>query len=173
MGIPIIGDLINGVKDLISEVVVDKDKRDELNYKIRELEDQANARYHEEVLAQIEVNKTEAEHPSVFVAGWRPFIGWVSGTGIAYSVILEPLMSWVARVAGYTGQFPVLDTSLLMTCVTGMLGIGAMRSYEKVNKVETKGVLVSKSKVTNQSTRTEEDKKPDKLVHKKPRHFKI
>lgn len=144
MGIPIIGDLIDAAKDIVSEVVVDKDKKNELNYKFQELEDRANQRYHEEVLAQIDVNKSEADHPSVFVAGWRPFIGWVSGFGIAYSIIFEPFISWIARVAGYGGEFPSIDTSLLMTCVTGMLGIGAMRSYEKVNKVETKGVKTKK-----------------------------
>lgn len=138
MGLPIIGDLIKGATEIIGKAVVDKDKVREIELELTKLEDQANQRFHEQMLSQNEVNKVEASHPSIFVAGWRPFIGWVSGVGIGYSVVLEPLMSWVARVSGYVGTFPTLDTSLLVTCVTGMLGIGAMRSFEKVNKVETR-----------------------------------
>ena len=84
MGIPIIGDLISGVKDLVSEVIVDKDKRLEINYKLQELESRAEDRLHQELMAQAETNKVEAQHESLFVAGWRPFIGWVSGRLLAY-----------------------------------------------------------------------------------------
>src|SRR3546814_2128891 len=91
MAIPIIGDIINAVKDVVSEVVVEKDKKNELNVRLQELEDKANERLHEEVMAQSEVNKVEAAHPSIFVAGWRPFIGWGCGCAFIYSAILAPL----------------------------------------------------------------------------------
>lgn len=140
MGIPIIGDVINAVKDIVSEVVVDKDKRDQINYQLKEIEDKANQRMHEEVLAQIDVNKQEASNPSLFVAGWRPFVGWVGGAGLVYSTILQPLSSWVARVAGYVGEFPVIDNQLLLYVLGGMLGIGGLRTVEKIKGVETTSI---------------------------------
>lgn len=137
MGIPFIGDLIDGVKDLISEVIVDKDKRNEINLKLRELEDTALARYHEELMGQIEVNKQEAASGSVFVAGWRPFIGWVSGAGVAWTFVVGPLAEWVSRLFGWMGKMPELDTGQLMALVLAMLGIGAQRTVEKVKGVST------------------------------------
>ena len=93
MGIPIIGDIIGAVKDIVGEVVVDKDKKNELNFKLQELADRADERIHHEVLAQIEVNKVEASSGSLFVAGWRPFVGWIGGVGLAYSAIIQTYLS--------------------------------------------------------------------------------
>ena len=84
-------------------------------------------------LAQIEVNKAEAASLSLFVAGWRPAIGWICGAGLAYAAILEPLARFMAQVGfGYSGAFPSIDTTLTMQVLLGMLGLGAMRSVEKV-----------------------------------------
>ena len=137
----IFGPLIKPVSDIISEVVVDKDKARELQVRLEELADQADQRFHEQMMGQMEVNKVEAAHPSIFVAGWRPFTGWVGGVGLAYAAILEPFMSWVARVNGYVADFPEIDNSILVTVLMGMLGIGTMRSFEKKNGVETKSIL--------------------------------
>lgn len=136
MGLPIIGDVINAVRDIVSEVVVDRDKRDELNVRLQELADKANQREHEQLLAQTEVNKVEAASQHWFVAGWRPAVGWVGATGLAYSFVFAPLMSWVAKVfGGYTGEFPALETDQLMVLLTGMLGFGAYRTFERVRGV--------------------------------------
>lgn len=131
MGIPIIGDIIGAVKDLVSEVVVDKDKRAALNVELKKLEDEGNRRLHEEVLAQIEVNKVEAGSGSIFVAGWRPFVGWVCGVGLAAQVALFPLLD---RIFSWKMAF---DTELLVLTLGGMLGIGGMRTFEKVRGVAT------------------------------------
>jgi hypothetical protein len=133
----ILGGLLKPVKDIVSEVVVDKDKRDQINLELAKLEDEARARLDNLTLQQIETNKVEASHGSVFVAGWRPFVGWVGGFGLAYSAILQPLMSWVARIAGYAGEFPAIDNQLLLYILGGMLGLGGMRTYEKVKGVST------------------------------------
>ena len=139
MAIPIIGDIIGAiigpVKDIISEVVVDKDKRDQINLELDKLEAEGEVRIHDEIMAQIDVNKTEAASGSLFVAGWRPFVGWVGGAGLAYAAILQPLMTWIAMVEGYKGSFPVFDTNLLMTVLGGLLGLGSLRTYEKVKGV--------------------------------------
>ena len=131
MGIPILSDIIDAVKDIVGEVVVDKDKKNEINYKLAELADKAEARVHEQVLAQIEVNKVEAASGSVFVAGWRPFVGWVCGVGLAAQVALFPLLD---RIFNWKMAF---DTELLVLTLGGMLGIGGMRTYEKVRGVST------------------------------------
>ena len=132
MGIgSILKDLISPVTNIIEEVVVDKDKVRQINLEIEKLADQADARYHEELMGQIEVNKTEAQHASVFVAGWRPFIGWTGGVGLAYSFVLAPFIEFIARANGYTQEMPMPDAGQLMVLVTSMLGVGAMRSYDK------------------------------------------
>jgi len=80
---------------------------------------------------QLEINKIEAGHKSIFVAGWRPFVGWVCGFSLAYVAILEPLMRFIASLNGYTGEFPVIDTNLTMQVLLGMLGLVAARTREK------------------------------------------
>lgn len=132
MGLGIFKELISPITDLVGEIVVDKDKRNEINLQIAEIADRADQRYHEELIAQTEVNKIEAQHASVFVAGWRPFIGWTGGVGIAYTFVLAPFIEFVARAAGYTQEMPMPDAGQLMTLITAMLGVGAMRSYDKM-----------------------------------------
>lgn len=136
MGIPLLGgllkDLISPIKDLVSEVVVDKDKARELNVRLEELADKTDQRLHEELMGQITVNTEEAKHASIFVAGWRPFIGWVGGVGLAYSFVLAPFIEFVARANHYVGEMPTPDANQLLTLVTAMLGVGAMRSYDKM-----------------------------------------
>jgi len=88
-------------------------------------------------LAQIEVNKQEATSLSLFVAGGRPFILWICGIAFAYATILEPLARFVAQVAfGYSGQFPVIDTTITMQVLLGLLGLSGMRSWEKGKNVQ-------------------------------------
>lgn len=83
-------------------------------------------------LAQIAVNQEEARSSSVFVAGWRPATGWICAVALAYVAIIEPLARFIAQVMiGYHGDFPVIDTNLTMQVLFGMLGIGAMRSFDK------------------------------------------
>lgn len=85
-------------------------------------------------LAQIAVNLKEAESESLFVAGWRPAIGWICGVGLAYATIILPILEFISRVCfGYTGKFPVVDWAILGQCLMGILGLSAMRSYDKKN----------------------------------------
>src|SRR5438445_11897369 len=85
-------------------------------------------------LAQGAVNQEEAKSESLFVAGWRPAVGWICGAGLAYAAIVLPLMEFVSKVIfGYTGPFPAIDWALLGQVLIGLLGLGAMRSYDKKN----------------------------------------
>lgn len=86
-------------------------------------------------LAQMEVNKTEAASSSIFVAGWRPFVGWVCGAALAYVYIVQPIANWFLAM-WYPGVItPAIDTSILMELVFAMLGIGGLRTFEKVKGV--------------------------------------
>ena len=86
---------------------------------------------------QIQTNIAEAAG-NWFTAGWRPCIGWVCGAGLAYASLIEPFARFIAKVGfDYTGEFPVISTDLTMQILMGMLGLGAMRSIEKVNGAES------------------------------------
>lgn len=99
-------------------------------------------------LAQLEVNRQEAKHESIFVAGWRPFIGWVCGIALAYTFILTPLLLFIVNlIAIYGGGtpfdpalLPVLDIGALLTILLGMLGLGSMRTFEKWSGTNTNRV---------------------------------
>ena len=78
-------------------------------------------------LAQIELNKVEASHRTMFVAGARPFILWVCGVGLAFTFIINPCLQWITGMAG-----PGLPHDIMMELVLGILGLGGMRSFEKV-----------------------------------------
>ena len=83
------------------------------------------------VLAQLEINAREAQHPSIFVAGWRPFFGWSAGFGFIYATIGQPVLTWIANIKGWQVP-PDINIDLLWVVATGMLGIGTLRSVEKV-----------------------------------------
>lgn len=84
-------------------------------------------------LAQAEINKLEAQHRSVFVAGWRPFIGWVCGSALAYQYIARDLLGWLlAIVAPDTPSPPALALEAMMTVLLGLLGLGGLRTVEKL-----------------------------------------
>jgi hypothetical protein len=91
--------------------------------------------------AQIAVNAVEAASSSTFVAGARPFIMWVCAFALMYVSILEPIARFVATVAyHYSGAYPEIDTTITMQVLVGLLGIGAMRNYDKKQGTDTKTV---------------------------------
>lgn len=86
------------------------------------------------VLAQLEINAKEAQHPSIFVAGWRPFVGWCCGVGLAYATIGHNVLSWLAVAKGWPAP-PAVDSDVLIYTLGGLLGIAGLRSVEKVKGV--------------------------------------
>jgi hypothetical protein len=85
-----------------------------------------------QVMGQIELNKAESQSQSLFVAGWRPFIGWVCGGAYAYTFVLQPFFVFILNACGVTlPPLPHLDWSELSFVLFGLLGLGAMRTYEK------------------------------------------
>lgn len=79
-------------------------------------------------LLQAEINKIEASHRSIFVAGWRPFIGWVCGAGLAFPFLVNPLLQWFTGEPG-----PQMQVDALTTLVMALLGLGGLRTVEKLN----------------------------------------
>ncbi len=84
-------------------------------------------------LAQAAINRVEAQHRSIFVAGWRPFIGWVCGVALAYSFIVRDMIAWALQIwAPAVSVPPELAMEHLMTVLMGLLGLGTMRTVEKL-----------------------------------------
>ena len=86
-------------------------------------------------IAQIEVNKQEAAHRSLFVAGWRPFVGWTCGLALFYTYVAQPMAMFIMAQTGDLVQLPQLDLSTMMPVLLGMLGLGGFRTYEKFKGV--------------------------------------
>lgn len=146
-----ISGLIKAAEFAIGRIWPDPQKQAEELRKLRELEqkgDLAELNAHVELLTgQLRINEKEANHKSVFVAGWRPFIGWVGGSAMAYQFIVYPLLLWMTSLlVGFDvlpstfNAPPVLETGALFSIVTAMLGIGAMRSIDKRAGVQTDAI---------------------------------
>ncbi len=84
---------------------------------------------------QMETNKVEAANPSIFVSGWRPFVGWICGAAFAFKFIGGPMLVLIAGYFGHSVTLPQMDYSEMSTILLGMLGIGALRTVEKVKGV--------------------------------------
>lgn len=90
------------------------------------------------VQGQIDINKNEAENPSVFVSGWRPFIGWVCGTACAWNWIGLPIAKVIIVILGYKLDLSPANLNEMMPVLLGMLGLGGLRTLEKINGVASK-----------------------------------
>jgi len=121
----ILASLVGPVTGLLDKFIEDKDTKNALAHEIATMSEK-----HAQELAkgQLDVNKVEAAHKSLFVAGWRPFVGWICGIGLLYNIL-------ISQVLGIWFEVPEVDPTLLTPILMGMLGMGAMRSY-----VKTKGV---------------------------------
>jgi hypothetical protein len=120
-GTKCIGSLAKDIREAIKGKELDPNKKLEIAGKLAEV--------------QTKINEAEATHRTVFVAGWRPFIGWVCGLGLLYAVFIEPLLRFVFTVNGWEIEFPSIDTTITMQVLFGMLGLVGARSYEKKNNL--------------------------------------
>jgi Holin of 3TMs, for gene-transfer release len=90
------------------------------------------------VQGQLEINKAEASNPSIFVSGWRPAIGWVCGTACAWNWIGLPFVKAALAVYGHPLEINPADIGEMMPILLGMLGLGGLRTAEKINGVAAK-----------------------------------
>ena len=116
----VVAGIIEKVVDKIDDFTLDKSEKAELIQEINK--------------AQIEVNKVEANSNSLFVSGWRPFVGWTCGVALCYHFVLQPFLVFLLYSSGYQMDLPVFDMTTLTTILMGLLGLGGLRSYEKVKK---------------------------------------
>ncbi len=124
MSIPIIGDIITAIAKPIDDLVGDTDLK-------RKLKAEIQSQLYELNRAQIDVNRQEAAHKSLFVAGWRPFIGWVCGVAIAWAFLGQHVAEWAVAIWAPGTPIPEVESDRLMELVLAMLGMAGLRTYEK------------------------------------------
>ena len=125
--------LIAPVTGLLDKFIEDKDKKNALAHEIATM---AERHAQELAKAQIEVNKQEASHKSLFVSGWRPAVGWVCCVGMASNFLVIPMANFALALVESEVVIPVLQLSEMMPVLLGMLGLGSMRSAEKFKGVQ-------------------------------------
>ena len=121
--------LIAPITSILDKFIEDKDQKNKLAHEIATM---AEKHAHEANMVQAETNKEEAQHRSVWVAGWRPFIGWVCGFALAWHCVLSPVVLFFAAWFNIVlPALPAFDMGSLMTVLMGMLGLGGLRTFEK------------------------------------------
>ena len=128
----ILKSLIQPVTSILDKFIPDADTKQKIAHEIATM---AEKHAHESAMAQIEVNKTKAGHRNLFVAGWRPAVGWVCVLSMASNFLVIPMANFTLALADSTVNIPLIDLSTMMPVLMGMLGLGALRTVEK-----TKGV---------------------------------
>ncbi|MFT7224372.1 MAG: hypothetical protein ACI82Z_001929 [Cellvibrionaceae bacterium] len=144
-----VGDIVKNVGSLADDLFTSDEERLKISVEEKKINSDL-------IQGQLAVNAQEVKNSSIFVAGWRPFIGWIGGIAMAYQFILYPLLIWVWTLGQAQGWLPcyidlvqtagactfttppVFNSGPLFAIVTGMLGVGGMRSYDKLKKTDTK-----------------------------------
>mgnify|MGYP001251539769 FL=1 len=124
--------LIGPVSKLVGKFIEDKDQKNKLAHDLATL---ASRHAQELAKSQIETNKEQAKHPSLFVAGARPAIMWICALGLLTQFFLLPLAEWATAIWMPGVELPKLNAEGLMTLTLSLLGLGGMRSFEKSKKV--------------------------------------
>ena len=130
--------LIGPVASIIEKLIPDPQAQAQAKLKMMEMGQSGELAHLDAdvrlALGQMEINKAEAASTSLFKGGWRPAVGWSCCFGLIYEFLARPLLPFFATLAGQeVPPLPALDTSTLMTLLMGMLGLGGMRSYERVS----------------------------------------
>jgi hypothetical protein len=129
----ILASLVGPVTSLLDKFIPDADKKNAIAFELATL-----AEKHAQELAkgQLEVNKTEAAHKNLFVAGWRPAVGWVCCLGMASNFLVIPMANFALALSHTPIVIPMIELSEMMPVLLGMLGLGGMRTVEKMNNVQ-------------------------------------
>jgi hypothetical protein len=122
----LLGPLFEIGKTLIDRMLPDPEQKAEAERELIRLSTEAEFR---QAIAQLEINAKEAQHASIFVAGWRPGAGWAGVAGFAYATIAQPVLAWLAAVKGWP-EPPAVDAELLLYVLGGLLGLAGLRTVE-------------------------------------------
>ena len=118
------GDTVKAVGNVIDDMHFSGEEKEKLKLQFAEVEAKLKEK-------QLDINKVEAGHRSIFVSGWRPFLGWISGLSIGYVYLFQPILDMILQMFGVEVDWVVLDLGQLMPLILGMLGLGGLRSFEK------------------------------------------
>lgn len=118
------GDTIKAVGNVIDDMHFSGEEKEKLKLQMKEIDAKLKEK-------QLDINKAEASHRSIFVSGWRPFLGWVSGLSIGYVYLFQPILDMILQMFQVQVDWVQLDLGQLMPLVLGMLGLGGLRSFEK------------------------------------------
>ena len=127
----LLGPLFELGKGIIDRFFPDPAQRAAAEYELLKMSQEGDLK---QILLQLEINAKEAQNPSLFVSGGRPFFLWIGGIGFGYAVLLQPFLTFVARVQGWPDP-PDVNVDVLWPVITGLLGIGGFRSIEKIKGV--------------------------------------
>jgi hypothetical protein len=129
MALDPLSSLLDVGKALIDKLIPDPQAKAAATQKLLEMQQTGDLATMEQ---QTRINAVEAASPNMFIAGWRPFIGWVCGGALAVQLVVAPIAVQISGLAGHPVPMVVLDTTLLSTLVISMLGLGGMRTVEKM-----------------------------------------
>ena len=118
------GDTLKTVGTVIDDLHFSGEEKEKLKLQMKEIDAKLKEK-------QLDINKVEAGHRSIFVSGWRPFLGWISGLSIGYVYLFQPLLDMILQMFGVEVNWVVLDLGQLMPLILGMLGLWGLRSFEK------------------------------------------
>jgi len=128
--------LIPPISELLDRIIPDPDARERAKIELVKAENAQSLQQMQLALqadqSQTQINQVEAQNPHLFVSGWRPFIGWVCGVAFAYHFIVQPLLAFAIANAGGEVKLPAFQMQELSTVLMGMLGLGSLRTIEKI-----------------------------------------
>lgn len=132
-------DIIGAGLQIINKFIPDPAQKAQAAFEMAQLQQQSEFKELDAQIAamqaQTDTNKTEASNQNLFVAGWRPFIGWICGSGLAWNFAAIPMINAVMVIIGHPVNIAEADLSEMMPLLIGMLGLGGMRTYEKIQGV--------------------------------------
>ena len=131
--IGILSSLLPVATKIIDRVVPDKNAAQKAKIS---MEKELTTAFNKANLAQIETNKIQAAHPSIFVSGARPAIMWICAFGLGWQFVFQPVAVWVLALSGTGVALPIIETEGLMSLTLALLGLGGMRSFEKSKGVQ-------------------------------------
>ncbi len=118
------GSTIKAVGNIVDEVFTSEDEKNQAKISIKKIEAELKKR-------QMDINVAEAQSKSLFIAGWRPALGWVGSLSVAYVYLLQPILDMILQMFDIHIDWVTLDISQLFPLILGMLGLGGLRSFEK------------------------------------------
>lgn len=134
-------DIIGAGLDIINKFIPDPAQKAQAAFQMAQLQQQTEFKELDAQIAQIQsqtnTNQAEATNTNLFVAGWRPFIGWICGTGLGWNYVGLSVVNFLGKAVGHPVDLAPADLSEMMPLLIGMLGLGGMRTYEKINGVNS------------------------------------